>query len=275
MIGTTLARKYQALQQQLKQLGSLAVAFSGGVDSTLLLKVAHDVLGDKAAGLTVSSVFVPDADLIEAQAFCQAHGIDQVLVESDVLSVDGVADNPPDRCYLCKRALFTELKAQAAVRGFSHVADGGNLDDLDDYRPGRRAIEELGVLSPLAKAGFTKQDIRDLSRELGLSTWDKPSAACLASRIPYGTAITPEVLARVDKSEALLRSLGFVQCRVRVHGPVARIEVPPEQIAQLAAPRIANLIDRELRALGFSYVAVDLSGYRTGSLNEQLGITHR
>lgn len=275
MIGTTLARKYQALQQQLKQLGSLAVAFSGGVDSTLLLKVAYDVLGDKAAGLTVSSVFVPDADLIEAQAFCLAHGIEQIVVTADILSVDGVADNPPDRCYLCKRALFTELKAQAAVRGFSHVADGGNLDDLDDYRPGRRAIEELGVLSPLAKAGFTKQDIRDLSRELGLSTWDKPSAACLASRIPYGTAITPEVLARVDKSEAFLRSLGFVQCRVRVHGPVARIEVPPEQIAQLAAPRIANLIDRELRALGFSYVAVDLSGYRTGSLNEQLGITHR
>lgn len=275
MIGTTLARKYQALQQQLKQLDSLAVAFSGGVDSTLLLKVAHDVLGDKAAGFTVRSVFVPAADLGEAQAFCQAHGIEQVLVESDILNVDGVADNPPDRCYLCKRALFTELKAQAAVRGFSHVADGGNLDDLDDYRPGRRAIEELGVLSPLAKAGFTKQDIRDLSRELGLSTWDKPSAACLASRIPYGTVITPEVLARVDKSEALLHSLGFVQCRVRVHGPVARIEVPPEQIAQLAAPRIANLIDRELRALGFSYVAVDLSGYRTGSLNEQLGLTHR
>lgn len=266
-----LQAKYEKLQSYLADLGSLAVAFSGGVDSTLLSKVAHDVLGEHMVAVTMKSAFVPESDLEEAKRFCAREGIEHVVVTADILAVPGVAANPPDRCYLCKRAVFTAIGDVAAARGMENVADGGNMDDLKDYRPGHKAVQELGVVSPLFEAGLTKADIREISHELGLSTWDKPSAACLASRFPYGDTITEEGLERVDAAERVLHGRGFGNVRVRVHGDLARIEVDPHDIERLARPEVREPVARQLRAMGFSYVTLDLQGYRMGSLNEVLG----
>ncbi len=265
------AEKLARLRERLLELGSAAVAFSAGVDSTFLLHVAHDALGERAVAVTVRAPFVPPAETAAAAAFCRAEGIRHTVLDIDLDAIPHFVENPPDRCYHCKKALFGKMVEFAHENDIAAVLEGSNLDDDGDYRPGRRAIRELGVRSPLHEAGFTKAEIRALSREKGLPTADKPSFACLASRFPYGERITPEGLARVDRAETWLRAAfpALAQLRVRCHGgTVARIEVAPADIPRLAA-RAAN-IAAALRAIGFAFVSLDLQGYRTGSLNAAL-----
>ena len=228
-----LHKKYKNLQSRLRELGSLAVAFSGGVDSTFLLQVAHDVLGDCALAVTAAPPFVPSREQKEAADFCRESGIRQIVIPPEALDIDSIRHNPPDRCYHCKRMIFGRIIKTAEQNGISHVAEGSNTDDTGDYRPGMRAIRELGVLSPLLEADLSKSDIRTLSKELSLPTWDKPSFACLASRFVYGETITDERLSMVDRSEQLLLDLGFRQFRVRIHGDLARIEILPVDFDQL------------------------------------------
>lgn len=281
--------KLDRLRAALRETGSAAIAFSSGVDSTFLLRVAHEELGERAVAVTVRSRTFPKRELDEAVAFCRAEGVRHEIIDTCELDIPGFAENPPDRCYLCKKELFGKLIAFARSNGLTAVLEGSNMDDDGDYRPGRRAIRELGrdearpsqvyVASPLHDAGFTKSEIRELSKKMGLPTADKPSFACLASRFPYGERITAEGLARVERAEQWLMDLnldhdgaqpsrGLKQLRVRAHGDVARIEVPPEAIPHIAAH--AAEIAAVLKSFGFTYVALDLQGYRTGSLNEIL-----
>ena len=268
-----LQEKYNKLLEILKGYGSVAVAFSSGVDSTFLLHAAKEALGDKAVAYTATSCFMPGRESIEAKEFCVRLGVKHTLVEVDELAIPGVAQNPKDRCYLCKKALFQGFKDMAAKEGICAVAEGSNVDDEGDYRPGLKAIAELGIKSPLREAGLTKQEIRDLSKEFDLPTWNKPSFACLASRIPYGEVITGDKLRMIDEAEQFLLDKGFKQFRVRAHGDgavLARIELLPEDIEKAMEPWLRDEIDKKLREAGFSYVALDLKGYRTGSLNEVL-----
>ena len=267
-----LHEKKQNLENYLRELGSVAVAFSSGVDSTFLLKVAHDVLEDKAIAVTARSCSFPARELDEAKAFCQSEGIGQIVVETDELSIEGFRQNPPNRCYLCKRELFTRFRDIARERGFACVAEGSNLDDNGDYRPGLVAVAELGITSPLREAKLTKEDIRALSRELCLPTWDKPSFACLASRFVYGETITEKKLSMVDRAEQRLLDLGFRQVRVRVHGDIARIEIERSEFEKIIKPEIAGRLDQHFRELGFLYVTLDLGGYQMGSMNKALDI---
>jgi len=266
--------KLECLRKRLRSLGSAVVAFSSGVDSTFLLRVAHEELGDHTVAATIRSHTFPKRELDEATAFCRAEGIRHEIIETEELDIPGFADNPPDRCYYCKRELFGRLLAFAKGNGLAAVLEGSNIDDDGDYRPGRRAIRELGILSPLHDAGLTKAQIRTLSREMGLPTSDKPSFACLASRFPYGERITAEGLARVEKAEQWLldAGLGLTQLRVRSHGDMARIEVPPGDIPRLAAR--AEEIAAAFKEFGFAYATLDLRGYRTGSMNEVLHGNH-
>lgn len=262
--------KLALLKKYLLELRTVAVAFSGGVDSTFLLKAAHDVLGDGCIAVTAYSEYFPEWESEEAKAFCEKEGICQILVKTREMEDEEFCKNPKNRCYICKKALFGELKEIAHKEGINDVIEGSNMDDLGDYRPGMQAIRELGIKSPLRECGLTKAEIRALSREMKLPTWKKPSYACLASRFAYGERITREKLTMVEQSEKLLMDLGFEQMRVRIHGQMARIEVPENEITRLVQPDIRKRITEELKGYGFSYVTMDLQGFRSGSMNEVL-----
>lgn len=266
----TMYDKLNTLKSNLSVSDGLAVAFSGGVDSTFLLKVAHDVLGDRCVALTAKSAGFPERELQEAVDFCKKENIRQILFDSEELQLEEYVNNTKDRCYFCKRLIFSKMKELAAEQGISTIAEGSNMDDLGDYRPGLRAIAELCVMSPLREAGFYKSEIRALSKEMGLPTWGKQSLACLASRFVYGERITPERLHMVERAEEVLRDLGLTQYRVRIHGNMARIEVAPSNFACILSEENRGRILREFKAAGFTYVTMDLQGYRTGSMNEVL-----
>ena len=264
----TIHDKYRVLQENLKALGSVAVAFSSGVDSTFLLKAAQEALGDKVIAVTASSCSFPKRELEEAKAFCEKNGICQIIVESEELDIDGFRQNPKNRCYLCKHELFEKIWEIARKEGLNAVAEGSNMDDNGDYRPGLQAVAELGVKSPLRHSELYKEDIRALSKDLGLPTWEKQSFACLSSRFVYGETITKEKLGMVDKAEQLLLDLGFHQLRVRIHGTLARIEVLPDELPKVLENR--EQIVKAFKEYGFTYVTMDLQGYRMGSMNETL-----
>jgi uncharacterized protein len=264
--------KTDKLMALLRSRPKALVAFSGGVDSTLLLKLCRDALGpgNVTAVTGVSQTYTPEEKRTARRA-ARELGVRHVLLETDELACSDFASNPPDRCYHCKRELFGKIAVMARDLGLDAFYDASNVDDLADYRPGRRATEELGVVSPLVQAGFTKKDVRALSKKLGLPTWDKPANPCLASRVPYGTPITVETLARIRAGEKFLRGLGFPVVRLRHHGELARIEVPAADRGRLLRPATAQKVAKKLKSLGYLWTAVDIEGYSMGSLNRAVG----
>ena len=262
--------KFEKLKNYLTSLESVVVAFSSGVDSTFLLKTAHDVLGDKVIAVTAESCSFPKRELNEAKLFCQKEGIKHIVVESEELEIDGFCKNPVNRCYLCKKELFEKITEIAKENNIKNIVEGSNIDDNGDYRPGLQAVSELNIKSPLRYAELNKNEIRELSKKLELNTWDKQSFACLSSRFVYGEEITKEKLSMVDKAEQLLLDLGFHQLRVRIHGTIARIEVLPDEFPELIEEKNRLKIVTEFEKYGFTYISMDLKGYRTGSMNETL-----
>ena len=264
--------KLNKLREIISGLGSLAVGFSGGVDSSFLLAVAHEILRDRVIAVTGVDASVPEREVNEAKAFCIDRGIRHILCTVDPLREEGYRNNSPDRCYFCKRGIFTEVKKIADEYGIEYMAEGSNMDDIGDYRPGLKAAAELSVKSPLREAGLYKKDIRLISKAMGLSTWSKPAYACLASRFVYGEEITEEKLHMIDRAEQFLIERGFFEERVRMHGNIARIEVPSADIPRLASDEVREAVHDEFKKLGFLFVTLDLKGYRTGSMNATLTV---
>lgn len=263
-----LQNTLKQLECHIEKIGSLAVAYSGGVDSTFLLKVAHDVLRDQVIAVTVRSSTYPEREFKEAAEFTRTAGIKHIIIQSEELEIEGFTDNPPNRCYLCKHELFSKIKEVAQKYNIKYIAEGSNIDDLGDYRPGMQAIKELGIISPLKDTGLGKDAIRKLSKQMELPTWDKPAFACLASRFPYGVKITRDKLAMVDRAEQYLLNLGFKQVRVRHHGDTARIEVAVAERLKFFDLELMDNIYKQFQKIGFAYTSLDLKGYRTGSMNE-------
>lgn len=266
-------KRWEELKRYLEKKEKIAVAFSGGVDSAFLLAAAKEALGEGVLAVTVKSCFFPEEELAEAEAFCREYGVRHVIVEADVLRIEGIAENPPERCYICKKKMFTEILRAAQEYGITCVAEASNMDDNGDYRPGLRAVEELGVESPLRAAGFYKEEIRACSKKLGLPTWEKPSLACLASRFVYGETLNEERLKMVAAAERFFRAEGFRQVRVRIHGTLARVEVDETEFAKVLEEGFHFRANEKLKELGFSYVTLDMGGYRTGSMNDGIAKT--
>jgi uncharacterized protein len=266
----TLNDKLSNLKHDLKRMGRIVLAFSGGVDSTLLLKVASLSGPDKVIAVTASSESLPMQELAFAREMVSNLGIEHRIIKTEELRDNHYADNPPDRCYYCKRELFTKLREIALRENVTFIIDGTNADDARDWRPGRRAAEEAGVHSPLLTAGLCKEEIREISRRLGLPTWNKPATPCLSSRFPYGQRITAPALERVDRAERFIKQFGFKDLRVRVHSDTARIEIDPEDFPVLTDESVRRKIVVFLKDLGYKYITLDLQGFRSGSLNESL-----
>ena len=264
----TAEDKLKKLEKILQEMQGLVVAFSGGVDSTFLLKKAHDILGENVIAVTALSPTFPEAELKSAKELARSMGVRHLLIRSNELSMPEFVHNPPNRCYYCKKDLFTRLLEIAAKKNIPWVADGSNSDDTKDFRPGTRAARELGIRRPLMEARLGKEEIRTLSRKMGLPTAGKPAAACLSSRLPYGETITAGKLQQIGRAEDFLRRLGFNQVRVRHHNGIARIEVLPAEMDRFMDRGMQTKVTRKLRSLGYQYVTLDLLGYRTGSMNE-------
>ncbi len=268
----TLDEKLARMEGIFREMGSVIVAYSGGIDSTLLLKVAHDTLGDRAVGALSASESIPEEEVRAALAVTEALGIPVIQLYTDEMADPNYVANPTNRCYFCKTALFDELEALAAREGIAQIVYGANMDDMGDYRPGAKAAQERGVRAPLQEAGMTKADIREAAQRLGVPNWDKPAMACLSSRVPYGTPIDVEVLRKIWAGESVLRRLGFRQVRVRHHDDVARIEIPADSLPRLVEPEVRDEIAREFKAIGYTFVTLDLEGFRSGSMNARLPV---
>lgn len=266
----TAIEKLKTLKNNLSELDNLTIAFSGGVDSTFLLKIAKDVLNENVLAVTVNAFIHTKKEIQESINYASEIDVKHTVIHVNDINIKEFIDNLPERCYFCKKEIFTKIIEVSNENNINNIADGSNIDDLSDFRPGMKALKELGVMSPLKEAGLTKQEIRDLSKMLDIPTWNKPSFACLASRIPYNHKITPQKLDMIEKSEEYISQLGFKQFRVRHHGEIARIELEQNEILKFLESGSSDKVCKYLKSLGFSYVTIDLMGYRTGSMNEVL-----